>query len=168
MDIYHIVRRPLVTEKGTHQSKQAYPQTRSRPGRGGAYSFEVHPDSNKVEIRGRSGRCVPSPLRAGARESASVLPQARPPLPAPLGHASPALRASLVLPRLPRYEAPNGRLDRGLRIAPSRIRLVDFASGGQATVDFRLIFAILGVLRRIPLGSHPTTARDLRVHPRFR
>ncbi len=51
MDIYHIVRRPLVTEKGTHQSKQAYPQTRSRPGRGGAYSFEVHPDSNKVEIR---------------------------------------------------------------------------------------------------------------------
>jgi large subunit ribosomal protein L23 len=51
MDIYHIVRRPLVTEKGTHQSKQAHSVTRTRPGRGGAYSFEVHPDANKIEIR---------------------------------------------------------------------------------------------------------------------
>ena len=51
MDIYHIVRRPLVTEKGTYQSKQSYAETRTRPGRGGAYSFEVHPNANKVEIR---------------------------------------------------------------------------------------------------------------------
>ncbi len=51
MDIYHIVRRPLVTEKGTHQSKQSFDATSSRPGRGGAYSFEVHPGANKIEIR---------------------------------------------------------------------------------------------------------------------
>ena len=51
MDIYHVVRRPLVTEKGTHQSKVAHDATRSRPGRGGAYSFEVHPGANKLEIR---------------------------------------------------------------------------------------------------------------------
>ena len=51
MDIYHVIRRPLVTEKGTHQSKQAYAQTRTREGRGGAYSFEVHPGANKIEIR---------------------------------------------------------------------------------------------------------------------
>lgn len=51
MDIYHVIRRPLVTEKGTHQSKQAFPASGSRPGRGGAYSFEVHPDANKIEIR---------------------------------------------------------------------------------------------------------------------
>ena len=51
MDIYHIVRRPLVTEKGTHQSKQSFPASNSRPGRGGAYSFEVHPNANKIEIR---------------------------------------------------------------------------------------------------------------------
>jgi large subunit ribosomal protein L23 len=50
MDIYHIVRRPLVTEKGTHQSKQSHAATRTRPGRGGAYSFEVHYDANKIEI----------------------------------------------------------------------------------------------------------------------
>ena len=51
MDIYHVIRRPLVTEKGTHQSKQAHAATRTRSGRGGAYSFEVHPDANKIEIR---------------------------------------------------------------------------------------------------------------------
>ena len=51
MDIYHIVRRPLVTEKGTHQAQQSHPATRSRPGRGGSYAFEVHPDASKAEIR---------------------------------------------------------------------------------------------------------------------
>jgi large subunit ribosomal protein L23 len=51
MDIYHIIKRPLVTEKGTHQSKQSQGATRSRPGRGGAYSFEVHAEANKIEIR---------------------------------------------------------------------------------------------------------------------
>lgn len=51
MDIYHIVRRPIVTEQVTHQAKQHHEATKSRPGRGGAYSFEVHPDANKIEIR---------------------------------------------------------------------------------------------------------------------
>ncbi len=51
MDIYHVIRRPLITEKGTHQSKQSHAATRTRPGRGGAYSFEVHPEANKIEIR---------------------------------------------------------------------------------------------------------------------
>ena len=39
-DIYSVLVRPLVTEKGTHQS-----QTRN------AYAFEVHPDANKAQIR---------------------------------------------------------------------------------------------------------------------
>jgi len=45
MDLYHIVVRPLVTEKSTHQA--------SHPSgdRGGAYSFEVHPEANKAQIR---------------------------------------------------------------------------------------------------------------------
>lgn len=51
MDVYHIIRRPLVTEKGTHQSRQSHDATRSRPGRGGAYSFEVHPEASKREIK---------------------------------------------------------------------------------------------------------------------
>lgn len=51
MDIYNIIRRPLVTEKGTHQSKQSFDATASRPGRGGAYSFEVHAQACKTEIR---------------------------------------------------------------------------------------------------------------------
>jgi len=51
MDIYHIVKRPLVTEKGTHQSKIAHEATKTRAGRGGAYSFEVHPEANKIEIK---------------------------------------------------------------------------------------------------------------------
>jgi len=45
MDLYHIVVRPLVTEKSTHQSRQT-----SRVG-GGSYSFEVHPEANKTQIR---------------------------------------------------------------------------------------------------------------------
>lgn len=51
MDIYHVIKRPLVTEKGTHQSRTSHAATRTRPGRGGSYSFEVHPQANKVEIR---------------------------------------------------------------------------------------------------------------------
>ncbi len=51
MDIYNIIKRPLVTEKGTHQSRQAHDATRSRAGRGGAYSFEVHPQATKADIR---------------------------------------------------------------------------------------------------------------------
>ncbi len=51
MDIYHIIRRPLVTEKGTHQSQQSQKATRSEPARGGAYAFEVHPEATKAQIR---------------------------------------------------------------------------------------------------------------------
>ncbi len=45
MDIYHTVIRPLVTEKSTHQSRQTTGE------HGGSYTFEVHPDANKAEIR---------------------------------------------------------------------------------------------------------------------
>ena len=51
MDIYHIVRRPLVTEKGTHQSQQSHDATKFKPARGGSYAFEVHRDASKAEIR---------------------------------------------------------------------------------------------------------------------
>ncbi|MHC5110142.1 MAG: 50S ribosomal protein L23 [Planctomycetota bacterium] len=51
MDLYEVVRRPLVTEKGTHQSQQSHEATASRPARGGSYSFEVHPDASKPIIR---------------------------------------------------------------------------------------------------------------------
>jgi len=51
MDIYHTIIRPLVTEKGTHQSQTSHEQTATRPARGGAYSFEVHPKANKTQIR---------------------------------------------------------------------------------------------------------------------
>jgi len=51
MDIYHTIIRPLVTEKGTHQSQVTHEATRSRPARGGAFTFEVHPDANKAQIR---------------------------------------------------------------------------------------------------------------------
>ena len=51
MDIYHVVKRPLVTEKGTHQATQSHGATRTMPARGGSYAFEVHPDASKPEIR---------------------------------------------------------------------------------------------------------------------
>lgn len=51
MDIYHIVKRPLVTEKGTHQSGLSFPETNWRLARGGAYAFEVHPKASKPQIR---------------------------------------------------------------------------------------------------------------------
>ena len=51
MDIYNIVRRPLVTEKGTHQSQQSYAATRTKSARGGAYTFEVHPEASKAAIK---------------------------------------------------------------------------------------------------------------------
>ena len=51
MDIYQIVKRPLVTEKGTHQSQQSHPATLSRPARGGACAFEVHPNASKPMIK---------------------------------------------------------------------------------------------------------------------
>ncbi len=51
MDIYHVIKRPLVTEKGTHQSQQSHTATGSRPARGGSYAFEVHPSATKGTIR---------------------------------------------------------------------------------------------------------------------
>jgi large subunit ribosomal protein L23 len=45
MDIYRTIIRPLITEKSSHQARQG---TRTR---GGAYSFEVHPEANKAQIR---------------------------------------------------------------------------------------------------------------------
>ena len=45
MDIYHTVIRPLVTEKSSFQARQSGAE------RGGTYSFEVHPEANKVQIR---------------------------------------------------------------------------------------------------------------------
>jgi len=51
MDIYHIVKRPLVTEKGTHQSGQRFEATRSQPARGGSYAFEVNANASKPEIK---------------------------------------------------------------------------------------------------------------------
>ncbi len=51
MDIYHIIKRPLVTEKGTHQATQSHDATGSRPSRGGSYAFEVHRGASKPMIR---------------------------------------------------------------------------------------------------------------------
>lgn len=51
MDIYHIIRRPLITEKGTHQAQQSHEATGSRPARGGSYAFEVHPQASKPMIK---------------------------------------------------------------------------------------------------------------------
>ncbi len=45
MDIYHTIIRPLVTEKSTHQANS------KSETRGGAYSFEVHPEANKAQIK---------------------------------------------------------------------------------------------------------------------
>ncbi len=45
MDIYHVLIRPLVTEKSTHQA-----QTTAKD-RGGIYHFQVHADARKPEIR---------------------------------------------------------------------------------------------------------------------
>ncbi|MBN1342226.1 MAG: 50S ribosomal protein L23 [Phycisphaerae bacterium] len=51
MDIYHTIVRPLVTEKGTFQSQQHHESTNTKLARGGAYSFEVHPEANKAQIK---------------------------------------------------------------------------------------------------------------------
>jgi large subunit ribosomal protein L23 len=51
MDIYHVIKRPLVTEKGTHQSTRHFDQTKWQAARGGSYSFEVHADATKPAIK---------------------------------------------------------------------------------------------------------------------
>jgi len=45
MDVYHTIIRPLVTEKSSYQARQ------TGATRGGTYSFEVHPQANKAQIR---------------------------------------------------------------------------------------------------------------------
>lgn len=45
MDLYHTVIKPLVTEKTTHQSQQ------SAKDHGASYTFEVHVEANKAQIR---------------------------------------------------------------------------------------------------------------------
>ncbi|GIK15456.1 MAG: 50S ribosomal protein L23 [Planctomycetota bacterium] len=51
MKIHDVIKRPLVTEKGTHQSQQSHEVTRTRPGRGGSYTFEVLAHATKPQIR---------------------------------------------------------------------------------------------------------------------
>lgn len=51
MDIYHIIKRPLVTEKGTHQSTLSHEETNWKVARGGSFTFEVHPEATKPQIR---------------------------------------------------------------------------------------------------------------------
>ncbi len=45
MDIYHTIIKPLITEKSTHQTRQ------STAKEGGAYSFQVHPEANKAQVK---------------------------------------------------------------------------------------------------------------------
>ena len=45
MDIYQTIVRPVITEKSTMQSDF------HSDARGGAYTFEVHPDANKTQIK---------------------------------------------------------------------------------------------------------------------
>ncbi|RMF75181.1 MAG: 50S ribosomal protein L23 [Planctomycetota bacterium] len=45
MDVYHTIIKPVVTEKSTHAAGHHSAR------RGGAYTFEVHPDANKAQIR---------------------------------------------------------------------------------------------------------------------
>lgn len=45
MDIYQVLVRPLVTEKGTFLTERRF------KGRGGVYCFQVHPEAKKVEIQ---------------------------------------------------------------------------------------------------------------------
>lgn len=51
MDLYHTIIRPLITEKGTHQTQVSHSATRTRRPRGGAYAFEVHPEARKPQIK---------------------------------------------------------------------------------------------------------------------
>jgi large subunit ribosomal protein L23 len=51
MHIYEVVRRPLVTEKGSHQSQRSFKATAGKKARGGSYSFEVHPEASKPMVK---------------------------------------------------------------------------------------------------------------------
>jgi len=51
MNIFDVVKRPLVTEKGTHQTQQSHEATKTKTARGGAYTFEVHLNASKPMIK---------------------------------------------------------------------------------------------------------------------
>lgn len=51
MDIYHIIKRPLITEKGTHQAQKSHEATKSTAARGGAFAFEVDKTASKAAIK---------------------------------------------------------------------------------------------------------------------
>ncbi|MCO6437147.1 MAG: 50S ribosomal protein L23 [Phycisphaerae bacterium] len=51
MDIYDVIKRPIITEKSTHQAQQSHESTGSRQARGGSYTFDVHPKASKPQIR---------------------------------------------------------------------------------------------------------------------
>ena len=51
MDIYHVIKRPLVTEKGTHQAGKSHGATKHVAARGGAFAFEVDKDATKAVIK---------------------------------------------------------------------------------------------------------------------
>lgn len=51
MDIYHIIKRPIITEKGTHQAQKFHGATKSSPARGGAFAFEVDKSATKAAIK---------------------------------------------------------------------------------------------------------------------
>jgi large subunit ribosomal protein L23 len=76
MDVYHTIIRPLVTEKGLHQSKLSHERTRTRPGRGAAYSFEVNERASKPEIKSAVEKIYNVKV-AGVRTSMQVGKQRR-------------------------------------------------------------------------------------------
>lgn len=45
MDIYHTIIKPLITEKSTHLSRTSTDE------HGGTYTFQVHAEANKAQIR---------------------------------------------------------------------------------------------------------------------
>lgn len=51
MDIYHVIKRPLITEKGTHQAQKSHGATKHSDARGGAFAFEVDKSATKAIIK---------------------------------------------------------------------------------------------------------------------
>lgn len=51
MEIYDVIKRPIITEKSTHQAQQSHEETHTRLARGGSYTFNVHPKASKPQIR---------------------------------------------------------------------------------------------------------------------
>lgn len=51
MDFYSIIKRPLVTEKGTRQAQTSHTATKSERARGGSFTFEVEWHATKPQIK---------------------------------------------------------------------------------------------------------------------